>query len=168
MAEERIVRGLLGEMGTKSEGVAWASEPTMPLGTGLGASPDAVRWARLGRDYERWMQLEAELAKFKKGPGRPAEGVTVDVRRAVALWWFAHGLAAHIRGEPRDSTKPAKITARELIRLAQIISADPALFPYRDNTIEQSVSRGKKALGIDRHWLSETCDKLAADCPQTT
>ena len=121
-------------------------------------SDEAIKYLVLGYLSERIQNLNSRLEKLKRAPGRPAkaQGHDIDTKRALALYDFAHCLVADIQKRERDYSKPAKISARELIKLAQLVSKD-GLFPKStvdEGSLEQSVSRGRKKLGIGRYWIA--------------
>ena len=69
-------------------------------------------------------------------------------------------------------SKRAKITNRDLISLAQKVSYSNTAQELFDESmsanIEQSVSRGRTALKIDKNWDSEVCEKQYKNLSQTT
>ncbi len=141
-------------------------------GIGLGASERARRWASLGMiiDNERfWPLVENAIASYgiaseaefenRRKVGRPNKGElgSKDCWRAYTLW--------RLRKQ-----YPQCKTVKSLVNLAaqfeKILKRTPTECGfYLSNTdnIEQSVSRGKKALGIDRNWHSETCEQFEAN-----
>ncbi|MFD0978213.1 hypothetical protein [Tropicimonas aquimaris] len=173
----RKVRGLLDIVVAEAEGVEWqfdlaSDDPLSGIGLGLWASPRARELVVKGLLFERWLQLEEEIKRLKRPAGRPKafDGPlsNIDAQRAFALWEFAHRLGAGIKKRPFDPSIGVGITTRALIGLAKIVEADLSpdikpLFPSMtsDATLEQSVSRGRAALGIDERWRSKTCEKLA-------
>ena len=60
---------------------------------------------------------------------------------------------------PRDDTQPIKIPIKELIRLAQIVENETSQSSLFNNkmitlsSLQSSVARGKKFLGLDHNWL---------------
>jgi len=84
--------------------------------------------------------------------GRPKRKFHINERRAYCLWLIAKQISEETR---------IKTTNRELIEIARNK-------PFRDlfkkstsqETLEQSISRGKTALKIDKEWRSEVCDLL--------
>jgi hypothetical protein len=123
---------------------------------------DATRYLLLGFLNETLANLDSQLEKLKLGPGRPSKDILeqIDAKRAFKLWSFAHNLKATVRKQPVDYRAPVEMKTRDLISLAQAIEAEgqlPRLFPQTSSftTLEQSVSRGRKVLGIDRLWQSE-------------
>lgn len=118
---------------------------------------------------------EKELGRFidefqrnkpaKRGAPPKHKYGNVDCQRAYQIWWLANNIKK-ARGEPVQN---GSIKTRDLIYLAwQLRPRLPdfeALFPVGDGqleTLEQSISRGRKELGIDGRWHSETCEKILA------
>lgn len=140
-------------------------------GLGLGASPTARRWAAVGKFFDKpeaqLIFLTGFLALHKfaagsKGRGRRKipELQTKDARRAFRLWQIANLAPRSIKNEASN---------RELIELAKMVDAamhdengEPHLFPSStsDSVLEQSVSRGRKTLGIEGYWHSTLCEKI--------
>ena len=163
MTERRTVRGLFDFIEAQADGVEMDfSSIEFPPGLGWGASEDARRWALAGYREEHQINPETTMSKGGRPRKQRQSLEEVDEQRAFSLWWFIHGLAVKPRGTARNFSKPVKIKTRHAIELIQNVPDAKALFPIiGEHTLEQSVSRGKKKLGIDRGWLSETCEKLA-------
>ena len=130
-------------------------------------SEEAFRFALLGFLSDKRTRLDAELDRLKPGPGRPRKNPLdqIDAKRAFTLWSFAHCLIATLSNEPVNFRSPVRIKTRDLIELAQTVEAHgetPTLFPNMTSfgALEQSVSRGRKVLQIDRHWVSENLLKI--------
>lgn len=81
--------------------------------------------------------------------GRKKLKYSIDERRTYCLWLLANQVPPKQR---------AKITNRSLIEKAKTMPFG-GLFKNTTSqaTLEQSVSRGKRALAIDREWNSEVC-----------
>ena len=125
-------------------------------GMGIGASKDALRWATAG-------MLDELLCnqKNKKPFGRPVRYFMeqVDNRRAFMLWALVN----------IDTISPNLKFAsnRELLNIMLMLRKfGPDITDYFPNTtanIEQSISRGRTALGIGQMWESKVCEKVYQD-----
>ena len=94
------------------------------------------------------IEIEVKSPPKNKG-GRPRIRFQINEKRAFYLWTIAQELPEKQR---------AKITNRKLIELAKtkpfhgVVKRTTA-----SSTIEQSISRGKKVLKIDKNWNSKVC-----------
>lgn len=94
------------------------------------------------------------LSEKSKG-GRPKLKFHVNEKRAFHLW----SIVKELPQEQRLS-----VTNRELIKIAKKThSGDLFKIMTSQATLEQSISRGKKTLKIDKHWNSKLCDLLEQD-----
>lgn len=106
------------------------------------------------------MQEEPTFKKITSKPlknqgGRPKLRFHIDEKRAYCLWLIAKEL-------PDDQRR--KITNRKLIEYAQNMPFKGHFGTTRTaSTIEQSISRGKKTLRIDKNWNSKVCVLLQKD-----
>ena len=124
-----------------------------------------MRLEELDREIERIRPLyEQSLPKTGKPPGR-----WFDEGRAYSVWLLAHTEWARRNGAAFDFKVFKKASARELIDLAKQIGWEPlpvrpggaALFLGQTETLEQSVSRGRKMLGIvGKGWQSTHCEEI--------
>ncbi len=125
------------------------------------------RIQELDREIERIRPVyEQGLPKKGKPPGR-----WLDEGRTYSVWLLAHTEWARRNGAGTvvDFRVFKKASARELIDLAKQISWDPLpvrpsgapLFLGQAETLEQSISRGRKMLGIvGKGWQSTTCEGI--------
>ena len=94
------------------------------------------------------IEIEVKSPPKNKG-GRPRIRFQINEKRAFYLWTIAQELPEKQR---------AKITNRKLIELAK---TKPFHGVFKrttaSSTIEQSISRGKKVLKIDKNWNSKVC-----------
>ena len=88
--------------------------------------------------------------------GRPRKTYHIDERRAYCLWLIAKEIS---------EDKRAKITNRKLIELAHKMPFR-GLFTSSQQTLETSISRGKKTLKIDKFWRSKVCVFLEEEIPK--
>lgn len=102
-------------------------------------------------------------ASEKKPRGRPKKNPLgeIDCQRAYRCW-FAVRLYRELTGESRE------ISNREAIELARFFEnhagtpQDDCVFlrMTKNETIEESVSRGKAKLGFSDSWTCKTCEEL--------
>ena len=108
---------------------------------------------------ERPEDVKIEITRTKppinKG-GRPRKTYHIDERRAYCLWLIAKEMS---------EDKRAKITNRKLIELAHKMPFR-GLFTSSQQTLETSISRGKKTLKIDKFWNSKVCVLLEEEIPK--
>ncbi len=169
MADKKQVRGLMDLIPAMAEGVEWEYIGP-PIGLGLGATPDAQRWAEIGYLQEQLWTLKA-ATKRKRGRPRKESRLSADSMRAFILWCLANGVrptAKQLNLRPKNGTR---FTNRELIQEAKKLPINPVTL-FRGNvcerTIEQSVARGRTALRINHRWQSKVCEKMTRIYSQTT
>jgi hypothetical protein len=108
---------------------------------------------------ERPEDVKIEITRTKppinKG-GRPRKTYHINERRAYCLWLIAKEMS---------EDKRAKITNRKLIELAHTMPFR-GLFKSSQQTLETSISRGKKTLKIDKFWNSKVCVLLEEEIPK--
>ena len=123
------------------------------LGLAEGTTTEGYRYALIG--------YLSEISKqtFPNPVGRPKKKTDINQLRAEVLRDFGQNLMATTQKRPRDDTQPIKIPIKELIRLAQIVeneTSESSLFNNKMITLsslQSSVARGKKFLGLDHNWL---------------
>ena len=161
MAKKRI-RGLLDYM-TLKEGEEWEWEPpseTYMPGLGLGATPEAHRLAYKGYQAE-YNNIVNKISRPARG--RPKIGQYQDINslRAFFIWW-------KVKDWPLNQRSIT--TNRELIKWMRSLTNEEMRVKYWPNrqSLEQSISRGRKNLEIDNSWNSKVCEKILHDLQQTT
>ena len=161
MAKKRI-RGLL-DYATLKEGEDWEWEPpseTYMPNVGFGASPEAHRQA-----YRGYVEELNDLVKKSSQPtrGRPKTGHYQDINslRAFFIWW-------EVKDWPVKQRRLAN--NRELIeRMRNLTNNEMRVKYWPDRqSLEQSISRGRKKLKIDSNWNSKVCEKILHNLMQTT
>ena len=112
---------------------------------------------RLPSESPEDVKIEITRTKppINKG-GRPRKKYHVNERRAYCLWLIAKEMS---------EDKRAKITNRKLIELAKKMPFR-GLFISSQQTLETSISRGKKTLKIDKFWNSKVCVLLEEEIPK--
>lgn len=102
-------------------------------------------------------------ASGKRPRGRPKKNPLgeIDCRRAY-LCWFAVRLYRDLTGEDREITNREAIEfARFFENHAGLPQAQCAFLPTaKDETIEESVSRGKTKLGFSDAWTCKKCEEI--------
>jgi len=108
---------------------------------------------------ERPDDVKIEVARPKppinKG-GRPRKTYHINERRAYCLWLIAKEIS---------EVERAKITNRKLIEIAHTMPFR-GLFISSQQTLETSISRGKKTLKIDKFWNSKVCVLFEEEIPK--
>ena len=170
MSEKRIVSGLLDYAVASTSGEEFElRENSWDFVWGMGTAPskDAIRWAYIGFKIEQHLILKELLSSQSSNNGRPKKDGKlgpITNRRAFALWFMARHF---FKG------KPVKVTSGELIAMARNVPKElgrekyQKLFPL-NGALEQSVSRGKTALKINKNWQSKDCEKLYETLSQNT
>ena len=108
---------------------------------------------------ERPEDVKIEVTRTKppnKKGGRPNKKYHINERRVYCLWLIAKELPEETR---------AKITNRKLIEIAYTMPFR-GLFTSSQQTLETSISRGKRTLKIDKFWNSKVSVLLAEDIPK--
>ena len=88
--------------------------------------------------------------------GRPAAEPDYDVKRAWLIWWY-------VRQERENgSSHIGSMTVAKLIQEVRSLPGGKKLFANSttQGRLISSVSDGKRKLGIDEDWQSETCAKF--------
>lgn len=161
---KRKVRGLLDVTAAEAAGEEWVVEsPSSEFfpGMGFGAMPEATEYA-----YRGWIEKKKRAPRRKRGRPKLQPGLNIDCIRAFAAWEMCQNLRRTMR-RPN-----ANIPVKELISAIQFVEnrldfrPEKRLFPGTTANLDQSVSRGKRNLGIDRQWNSETCEEIKSHFPQ--
>ena len=108
---------------------------------------------------ERPEDVKIEVTRTKppnKKGGRPHKKYHINERRVYCLWLIAKEMPKETR---------LKITNRKLIEIAHTMPFRD-LFTSSQQTLETSISRGKRTLKIDKFWNSKVCVLLAEDIPK--
>ena len=127
------------------------------LGLAEGTTAEGYRYALIG-----YLSAEISKRKFLNPVGRPKKKTDIHQLRAEVLRDFGQNLMATTQKRPRDDTQTIKIPIKELIRLAQIVENETSQSSLFNNkmitlsSLQSSVARGKKSLGLDLNWLPKT------------
>ena len=121
------------------------------LGLAEGTTAEGFRYALIG-----YLSAKSKQT-FPRPVGRPKKKVDINQLRAEALRDFGQNLMATTQERPRDDTQPIKIPIKELIELAIIVEKKTNQSDLFTNggieSLQSSVARGKKSLGLDHNWL---------------
>ena len=153
MAKKRI-RGLL-DYATLKEGEDWEWEPpseTYMPGLGLGATPEAHRLAYKGYEAE-YNDLVIKISQRARGRPKTRQYQDINSRRAFFIWW-------EVKDWPLIRRRTA--TNGKLIeRMRNLANNEMRVKYWPDRqSLEQSISRGRKNLKIDNNWNSKVCEKI--------
>ena len=159
MNAKRVVRGLFGALEAEASGQEWSlegpSENYIP-GLGWGASEDVRRWAMKGYLVERSAEIENLQ---KRNRGRPAKGEfeNVDCVRAFQCWKISK-----LYNAPNLSILKAIDLVLRMEKNLNIPDSDRTFPPqiYAKGTLESSVKKGRRQLGIGKGWKSTFCDEV--------
>lgn len=164
MTETRKVTGLLGAVAAEAEGAEWevstALQNGVVPGMGLGASPDAIRWARLGYtlEVEEILQKMGKVRKQKKGRPKKSEVLNKGNVRAFHMWLELRCMPLSFRSSETNRSLIAWIISRQdLPKSAQ------KLWPPGNTALEKSLSAGRQYWDINDAWESEKCAKFWAE-----
>ena len=124
------------------------------LGLAEGTTAEGFRYALIG------YLTEVSKQGLPNPVGRPKKKVDINQLRAEVLRDFGQNLMATIQKRPRDDTQPITIPTKRLIELAKIVEVESkqrGLFTSGElESLQSSVARGKKFLGLDHNWLPKT------------
>jgi hypothetical protein len=101
------------------------------------------------------IEVAGPKTPINKG-SRPRKTYHINERRAYCLWLIAKEMS---------EVERAKITNRKLIEIAHTMPFR-GLFISSQQTLETSISRGKKTLKIDKFWNSKVCVLLEEEIPK--
>lgn len=167
---KKVVRGLLDIVGLEDD--EWElkkpSENFM-YGMGLGASPEATRWAYKGYILELLLASEPsqrenvnlllQTRKKMRGGQLKKSRQTNDAKRAFVLY----ATVERIR-EVKNLSRESKIEfpLNELIELTEQLFPTYELFkkPTYKNKMLASVKRGREIWGIDKYWRGPSLQSL--------
>lgn len=156
---KKVARGLLDIVGLEDD--EWELEKpseNFMFGMGLGATPEATRWAYKGFRLEIYSQIGRALSLTKRGKGRPSkasEKMKMPQLRAFHMWI-----------ELRDMPVPFRtsLTNRQLIewicKRDDLLPSEAKLWKssVETQTLEHSLSAGRTFWEIDDNWHSEKCE----------
>ena len=121
------------------------------LGLAEGTTAEGYRYAFIG-----YLSAKSKQT-FPRPVGRPKKKIDINQLRAEALRDFGQSLMSTTQKRQRDDTQPITIPTKELIELAKIVEVESkqrGLFTSGElESLQSSVARGKKFLGLDHNWL---------------
>jgi hypothetical protein len=152
------------------------------FGMGVGASQDAKHFAKIGKLYHETETIKEAIEQIlsqndnnnqtsvtdtKKISGRPKRQKALGIHqvRALILWHIAQGFPEGIRQDLTNRYMIAYVqklgkTSRPLVGKSGKVGESEKMWPDRDGineSLEQSVSRGKTWWEIDHRWHSDKC-----------
>ena len=184
MTDRKQIKGLLDYISLKpGEEAEYAQNSEDPYsedyvsGMGLGATEEAKIFARIGKLYLEKLKQdvvidqilnqktafnETNITEIEKTTGRPRKQKILELHqiRAFHLW--------HIAQEYPEDTRQ-DLTNRYMIEVVKkrgktshpLVGKSERLWTVGNNdSLEQSVSRGKTWWGIDHEWQSDKCYKF--------
>ena len=166
MTEPKQIKGILDYVSLKP-GEEWENAPITEdyiPGMGTGASKEAIRWAYKGflsemkeRLLEVTVKTEPRIKKRRIGPPEKKAELRIDNLRAYYLWYIVRDLSESYRCE---------LTNRAAIKLVNGYplkgKTKAAWHNQAVESIEQSVSRGRKFWHMDNRWNSKKCEQFHA------
>jgi hypothetical protein len=176
MSDKKQVKGLLDYISLKPDEEAEVtpnSEDYVP-GMGLGATEEAKHFARIGKLYLEKLEQdvvidqilsqktafnETNITEIEKTTGRPRKQKALGIHqvRALILW--------HIAQEYSEDSRQ-DLTNRHMVEVVKkrgktshpLVGKSERLWTVGNNeSLEQSVSRGKTWWEIDHKWHSDKC-----------
>ena len=182
MTDKKQVKGLLDYISLKpGEEAEYATNSEDPYsedyvsGMGLGATEEAKLYAKIGRLYHEIENMkdansQIDVTDKTKTLGRPKKQKALGIHqvRALILWHIAQGFPEGIRQDLTNRYMIAYVqklgkTSRPLVGKSGKVGDSEKIWPDIDginNSLEQSVSRGKTWWGIDHEWQSDKCYKF--------
>ena len=121
------------------------------LGLAEGTTAEGYRYALIG-----YLSAKSKQT-FPRPVGRPKKKIDINQLRAEVLRDFGQSLMATTQKRQSDDTQPITIPTKELIELAKIVENKTNQSDLFTNggieSLQSSVARGKKSLGLDHNWL---------------
>ena len=165
MTDKKQVRGLLDYISLQpGEEAEYAPNSVDTIfGMGVGAAKDANYYIVMGYLYDQILKQKGAIEYPSPTPssnatGRPRKQKILEIYqvRALHLWRKAQDYSEGIR---QDLSNRRMI---ELIKKSQpLVGKSKRLWTVgSDESLEQSVSRGKTWWGIDHEWQSDKCYKF--------
>ena len=182
MTDRKQIKGLLDYISLKpGEEAEYAQNSEDPYsedyvsGMGLGATEEAKLYAKIGRLYHEIENMkdansQIDVTDKTKTLGRPKKQKALGIHqvRALILWHIAQEFPEGIRQDLTNRYLIACVqklgkTSRPLVGKSGKVGDSEKIWPDIDginNSLEQSVSRGKTWWGIDHEWQSDKCYKF--------
>jgi len=182
MTDRKQIKGLLDYISLKpGEEAEYAQNSEDPYsedyvsGMGLGATEEAKLYAKIGRLYHEIENMkdansQIDVTDKTKTLGRPKKQKALGIHqvRALILWHIAQEFPEVIRQDLTNRYLIARVqklgkTSRPLVGKSGKVGDSEKIWPDIDginNSLEQSVSRGKTWWGIDHEWQSDKCYKF--------
>ena len=166
MTDKKQVKGLLDYISLKpgEEAEFAPNSEDYVFGMGLGATEEAKLYAKIGKLYHEIENMknannQTSITDTKKISGRPRKQKALGMHqvRALYLWQIAQEFSEDKRQDLSNRymitlVKKLGETSRPLVRKSE------EMWPNAyDESLQQSVSRGKTWWEIDHKWHSDKC-----------
>ena len=177
MTDKKQIKGLLDYISLKpGEEAEYApNSEGYVTGMGLGATEEAKFFAKTGKLYHEIENMkdansQIDVTDKTKTLGRPKKQKALGIHqvRALILWHIAQEYSEDKRQDLTNRYLIARVqkrgkTSRPLVGKSGKVGDSEKIWPDIDginNSLEQSVSRGKTWWGIDHEWQSDKCYKF--------
>ena len=182
MTDKKQIKGLLDYISLKpGEEAEYTQNSEDPYsedyvsGMGLGATEEAKLYAKIGKLHHETETIKEAIEQIDvtdktKTLGRPKRQKALGIHqvRALVLWHIAQEFPEGIRQDLTNRYLIARVqklgkTSRPLVGKSGKVGDSEKIWPDIDginNSLEQSVSRGKTWWGIDHEWQSDKCYKF--------
>ena len=176
MTDKKQVKGLLDYIslkpGEEAEYVLNSEDPYSEgyvSGMGLGATEEAKLYAKIGKLYHETETIkeannQTSATDTKKISGRPRKQKTLGIHqvRALHLWQIAQEFSEDKRQDLTNRYMIAYVqnrgkTSHPLVGKSEKMWPDSDGIDGINESLEQSVSRGKTWWEIDHRWHSDKC-----------
>ena len=174
MTDKKQVKGLLDYISLKpGEDAEYAPNTEgYVTGMGLGATEEAKFFAKTGKLYHEIENMkdansQIDVTDKTKTLGRPKKQKALGIHqvRALILWHIAQEYSEDKRQDLTNRYMIAYVqklgkTSRPLVGKSGKVGESEKMWPDRDGineSLEQSVSRGKTWWEIDHRWHSDKC-----------
>ena len=166
MTDKKQIKGLLDYISLKpgEEAEFAPNSEDYVFGMGLGATEEAKLYAKIGKLYHEIENMknannQTSITDTKKISGRPRKQKALGMHqvRALYLWQIAQEFSEDKRQDLSNRymitlVKKLGETSRPLVRKSE------EMWPNAyDESLQQSVSRGKTWWEIDHKWHSDKC-----------
>jgi len=176
MTDKKQVKGLLDYISLKPDEEAEItpnSEDYVP-GMGLGATEEAKHFARIGKLYLEKLEQdvvidqilsqktafnETNITEIEKTTGRPSKQKALGIHqvRALILWHIAQEFPEGIRQDLTNRSMIAYVQKRGKTSQPLEGKSERLWTVGNNESLEQSVSKGKTWWKIDHNWHSDKC-----------
>ena len=171
MTDKKQIRGLLDYIslkpGEEAEYVLNSEDPYSEgyvSGMGLGATVEAKIFAKIGKLYHETENIKEAIEQIDvtdktKTLGRPKKQKVLELHqvRAFHLWRIAQEFPEGIRQDLTNRYMVEVVKKRGKTSHPLAGKSERLWTVGNNDSLEQSVSRGKTWWGIDHEWQSDKC-----------